>query len=145
MPQKELSCVDVLRFPRKFETVKPGVSAENSRSHCTGIGKLVIEILPKGELEAFFFLLGGIYCSPLGTIKAAPPAQSHAFTFFLFQTAPDCNTFMGLPNTTATHPQGSKPLLCPRPRWVISALFLHKGIRAIPDWKWDPQGCLKET
>lgn len=53
MPQKELSCVEVLRFPRKFETVKPGVSAETARSHCTGIGKLVIEILPKGELETF--------------------------------------------------------------------------------------------
>lgn len=148
MPQMELSCVKVLRFPRKFETVKPGVSAETAKSHCTGIGKLVIEIFPKGELEAFFLLLGGIYCSPLGTIKAAPPAQSHAFTAFLHPSCTRFQHFYGLAkhkNHTPTKGGCSKPLFCPHPRWVISALFLHKGIRAIPDWKWDPWGSLKEA
>jgi len=42
IPQKELSCVEVLRFLRKLETVKPAVSAGTARSQCTGIGKLVI-------------------------------------------------------------------------------------------------------
>lgn len=69
--------MEVLRFLRKFEIVKSEVSAETSRSHCTEIGKLVIEILPKGELEAFFLLLGGIYGSPLGTIKEAPVTCLH--------------------------------------------------------------------
>lgn len=83
MPQKELSSVEVLRFLRNLETVKPGVSAGTEKSLHTGIGKLVIEMLPQGELEAFFLLLGGIYCSPLGTIKPVSPAQSHALTSFM--------------------------------------------------------------
>lgn len=40
-------------------------------------------MLPKGELEAFFLLLGGIDCSPLGTIKPASPVQSYVLTSFI--------------------------------------------------------------
>lgn len=131
MPQKELSCVEVLRFPRKFETVKSEVSAETSRSHCTGIGKLVIEILPKGELEAFFLLPGGIYGSPLGTIKATPPARSHTSTSLLLPNCTRLQHFNGLAKHDSHAPTRE---LAPSPSSApTSALFLHEGIRAIPD------------
>lgn len=53
-------------------------------------------MLPKGELEAFFLLLGGIYCSPLGTIKPASPAQSHALTSFILLKCIRLQQFYGL-------------------------------------------------
>lgn len=97
MPQKELSCVETLRFLRKLETVKPGDSAETARSHCTGIGKLVIQMVPKGELEAVFLLLGGIYCSPLCMINPPSPAQIYplmsSILLKLHQTATILRTY----------------------------------------------------
>lgn len=139
MSQKELSWVEALRFLRKLGTVKPWVSAETSGSHCSEIGKLVIEMLPKGELEAFFLLLGGIDCSPLGTIKPTSPVQSYVLTSFICLKCIRLQQLYGLTlvgillfclvwwagggGEEGCHSEPPHPY----PR-VISALLLHKGV-----------------
>lgn len=86
-------------------------------------------MLPKGELEAFFLLLGGIYCSPLGTIKPASPAQPYALTSFILPKCIRLQQFYGLTKQDKKMPTTEIAQSSPTPpaEWVLSALFLHKG------------------
>lgn len=80
MPQKELPCVEESRVLRKLAAGKPGVSAETAGARCSALGALLTQMLPKGESERFFLLLGGIYRSPLGTVKVTSPAVTYLNT-----------------------------------------------------------------
>jgi len=86
-------------------------------------------MLPKGELEAFFLLLGGIYCSPLGTIKLASPAESHALTSFILLKYIRLQQFCGLTKDNKKMPTGeatqSPP---PPPMGHLSPLALQREL-----------------
>lgn len=128
MPQKELPCVEESSLLRGLAAGKPGVSAETAGAQCSALGALLTRMLPKGESERFFLLLGGIYRSPLGTVKVPSPAVTYlntSYTSKAHQTAIALQTYQTR-YENAPKGGGSEPPP-PPPQRVISALFLHEG------------------
>lgn len=115
-----------IKVSKNLGTVKPRVSAETAGSPCAEIAKLVIEMLPKGELEEVSSLLGGIVCTPLSTIKPSLPVQSYVFTDFIYLKCIRLPQLYGLNKQKKRKPT-RRPLRHP---WAASALWLHEG--AVP-------------
>lgn len=101
-------------------------------------------MLPQGELEAFFLLLGGIYWSPLGMITPASPAQSRALISFILLKRIRLQQFYGLTKQDKKMPT-REATQSPPPGHISPFPPQRSCARTIPDWKWAPWGSLEKA